>query len=271
MSRAAAFANAGRVHARASGVRGAGRRVIGIDPVRAASCSQSEHKLTHEEIEAELLNGVGWAIVHPVGDDARRRGAQGRRISAGISVGRGPGSFLGSRASGTLANLPESCCYTASTRRASIARGRRTRWERITAAVSEAYARRGKSLPADWKFDDWKPTPLAEQLREWGWAALKHGNVSVARKHAVAAVTASPSSGEAWRLAYCAEGAVTDGSRRPSPSSCPSTTREVTCGRQSKRVQAFGDFEFVSSSTMARLMIRRASFGSTRRATRRSS
>jgi len=59
-------------------------------------------------------------------------------------------------------------------------------------------------MPADWRFDDWKPTPLAEQARAWGWAALKRGNVSVARKHALTALRAAPLSGEAWKLLVCA-------------------------------------------------------------------
>ncbi|MEA2735824.1 MAG: hypothetical protein QOE14_2275, partial [Humisphaera sp.] len=38
-----------------------GSRVVGIDPYGCV-LFQSEHKLTHEEIDAELLNGVGWSI-----------------------------------------------------------------------------------------------------------------------------------------------------------------------------------------------------------------
>ena len=41
-------------------------------------------------------------------------------------------------------------------------------------------------------------------LGEWGWAALKRGNVAVARKHALSAVKAAPLSGEAWKLLLCA-------------------------------------------------------------------
>jgi hypothetical protein len=70
--------------------------------------------------------------------------------------------------------------------------------------VREAHQRRGLPMPADWRFDDWKPTPPAEQLRAWGWAALKRGNRAVARRHAIGAVRAAPLSGEAWRLMYCA-------------------------------------------------------------------
>src|SRR4051812_11486227 len=41
-----------------------GTRVILIDPY-GSRVEKPSHKLTHDEIEAELLNGVGWALVHP--------------------------------------------------------------------------------------------------------------------------------------------------------------------------------------------------------------
>src|SRR5205823_1122823 len=41
-----------------------GTRVVLIDPY-GSRVEKPSHKLAHAEIEAELLNGVGWAIVHP--------------------------------------------------------------------------------------------------------------------------------------------------------------------------------------------------------------
>ena len=41
-----------------------GSRVVLIDPY-GAKVERPTHKTTHEEIESELLNGVGWAMVHP--------------------------------------------------------------------------------------------------------------------------------------------------------------------------------------------------------------
>jgi hypothetical protein len=45
---------------------------------------------------------------------------------------------------------------------------------------------------------------MAQQLRLWGWAALKAKNRRVARLHAVGAVRRAPFSIDAWRLMYCA-------------------------------------------------------------------
>src|SRR5215218_1023866 len=41
-----------------------GSRVVLIDPF-GSRVEKPAHKLSHEEIEAELLAGIGWAIVHP--------------------------------------------------------------------------------------------------------------------------------------------------------------------------------------------------------------
>ena len=41
-----------------------GSRVILIDPY-GSQFEKPGHKTEHEEIEQELLNGIGWAIVHP--------------------------------------------------------------------------------------------------------------------------------------------------------------------------------------------------------------
>src|SRR5205814_9014718 len=41
-----------------------GSRVVLIDPY-GSRVEKPWHKISHQEIEAELLNGVGWAMVHP--------------------------------------------------------------------------------------------------------------------------------------------------------------------------------------------------------------
>ena len=165
----------------------------------------SGQKLTHEEIDAGLLtSGGGWAIVQPSAMmrlDAVRRvgGYRGRH-----NVSEDQDLFLRLAEVGRVANLPEPLLLYRRHYQSVMHTQWRQRQEVKERIVREAYERRGLPMPADWKFDDWKPTPLAEQVREWGWAALKHGNVSVARKHAVAALKASPFSGEAWRLVFCA-------------------------------------------------------------------
>ena len=70
--------------------------------------------------------------------------------------------------------------------------------------LRDAYERRGRQLPATWSFDPWKPPPRPEQARQWGWAALKHGNVAVARKHAADALKHGFLSLQSWKLMACA-------------------------------------------------------------------
>src|SRR4051812_20541856 len=41
-----------------------GSRVTLIDPYESP-ISVTDHKLSHDEIDADLLKGIGWAIVHP--------------------------------------------------------------------------------------------------------------------------------------------------------------------------------------------------------------
>ena len=72
------------------------------------------------------------------------------------------------------------------------------------ALLREAHQRRGLQMPADWKHEPWNPPSEPEQLKLWGWAALKRGNVRVARRHAIKALRRAPQSMESWRLLYCA-------------------------------------------------------------------
>lgn len=181
-----------------------GSRVTVVDPY-GSPVFDSGQKLTHEEIDAELLgSGGGWAIVQPsamMRADAVHNvgGYRGRH-----NVSEDQDLFLRLAEVGRVANLPEPLLLYRRHYKSVMHTQWRQREEVKERIVREAYVRRGLPMPADWKFDDWEPAPPAEQLRAWGWAALKRGNVPVARKHAVAAVQTAPLSGEAWRLLLCA-------------------------------------------------------------------
>jgi glycosyltransferase involved in cell wall biosynthesis len=175
-------------------------RVTVVDPY-GSPVLESGQKLTHEEIDAELLgSGGGWAIVQPSAmmraDAVRKVGAyRGRH-----NVSEDQDLFLRLAEVGRVANLPEPLLLYRRHYQSVMHTQWRQRQEVKERIVREAYERRGLPMPADWKFDGWKPTPLAEQVRTWGWAALKRGNVGVARRHALSAVKAAPLSGEAWKL-----------------------------------------------------------------------
>jgi hypothetical protein len=166
---------------------------------------ESGQRLTHDEIDAELLSsGGGWAIVQPSGmmrtEAVRRVGAyRGRH-----NVSEDQDLFLRLAEVGKVANLPEPLLHYRRHYQSVMHTQWRQRQEVKERIVREAYERRGLPMPKDWSFEPWQPTPLAEQLRAWGWAALKAKNANVARKHAAAAVKAAPLSTDAWKLLYCA-------------------------------------------------------------------
>ena len=180
-----------------------GSRVVGIDPYGCV-LFQSEHKLAHDEIDRELLNGVGWAIVHPVAmlrrDAVERVGGYRREWQWVEDLDL----FLRLAEIGKLANLPDHLLrYRQHTE--SINRTRSAEQARLAdACVREAYRRRGQEVPAGWKFVP-KPKPSKpQQLQTWAWRAMKSGNVPVARKHAVALWKTAPLSIESWRTLLCA-------------------------------------------------------------------
>ena len=180
-----------------------GARVTGIDPYGCV-LFESEHKLAHDEIDAELLNGVGWAIVHPAAmlrRDALQRVGGYRREWQWVED---LDLFLRLAEIGRVANLSQRLLqYRQHTE--SINRTRAAEQARLAdACVREAYRRRGREVPAGWKFVP-KPRPSKpQQLQTWAWRAMRSGNVPVARKHAVALWKAAPLSVESWRTLYCA-------------------------------------------------------------------
>jgi len=180
-----------------------GSRVVGIDPYGCV-LFQSEHKLAHDEIDRELLNGVGWAIVHPVAmlrrDAVERVGGYRREWQWVEDLDL----FLRLAEIGKLANLPDQLLrYRQHTE--SINRTRAAEQAKLAdACVREAYRRRGLAVPDGWKFVPKLKPSKPQQLQTWAWRAMKSGNVPVARKHAVALWKAAPLSVESWRTLLCA-------------------------------------------------------------------
>jgi glycosyltransferase involved in cell wall biosynthesis len=180
-----------------------GSRVLLIDPLGSA-LETPDHKLTHAAIDAELMRGIGWALVHPV--VLMRKSAldrvQGYRKQ--FEFNEDLDLFLQLAEIGEVANLPDVLLQY----RQHLSSINHTRYEiqkRIKRqVVAEAYARRGLVMSADWSFDERKILSASQHYRKWGWKALKNGNVVAARKHAVEALKRSPWSLESWRLTACA-------------------------------------------------------------------
>lgn len=180
-----------------------GSRVIGIDPY-GCELFRSEHKADHEAIDAELLNGVGWAIVHPAAVLRREAVEAVGRYRQQFQWVEDLDLFLRLSERGQLANA-EAFLLNYRQHTESVNRTRTAEQARLAdAAVRDAYARRGRPVPHGWKFVP-KPRPAKEaQLRTWAWKAMKAGNVPAARKHAVALWKVAPLSVESWRTLLCA-------------------------------------------------------------------
>jgi hypothetical protein len=105
---------------------------------------------------------------------------------------------------GRIANLPDTLLLY----RQHPASVNRTRFEQqaklITQVVREAAERRGKALPSGWSYECKPPAPPTEQIREWGWRALKLKKLDIARKHAWSLLRMSMWDRENWRLMACA-------------------------------------------------------------------
>jgi glycosyltransferase involved in cell wall biosynthesis len=179
-----------------------GSRVVLIDPF-GSPMENPPHKTAHPEIEQELLNGVGWAMVHPTVMMRREPLMLAGGYREDLMVSEDLDLFLRLAEVGKLANLPDvllqyrqhlqSVNYTKYEQQKSVKRQ----------IVSDAYKRRSLPMPANWTFRERKLLPHPEQHRRWGWAALRAGNINVARRHAFSAIRQAPLSMDTWRLTAC--------------------------------------------------------------------
>lgn len=180
-----------------------GSRILTIDPF-GSPLYEPDHKLSHEDIEQQLLSGVGWAIVHPVAMMVREPviALGGYRVR--MEPSEDLDLFLRLAERGRIANLPDVLLHY----RQHVKSVNHTRFEeqnRVTRQiVAEAYARRGITLPANWELPERGLLPMRKEIDMWAWVALKNGNIPAARKHAVALMRIAPFSLSSWRLMYCA-------------------------------------------------------------------
>jgi glycosyltransferase involved in cell wall biosynthesis len=180
-----------------------GAQVQVIDP-HGMPLYTSDLPAGHAAVDAALMLGKGGTIRHPV--------AMMRR-SAVESIGgyrqqyqwaEDVDLFLRLAEVGRVANLPDVLLQY----RQHCASVNRTRFVQqaalITEIVREAANRRGVTVPQEWKYPLSSPPSPVDQLREWGWRALKEGRIPIARKHGISALRTKPFSVESWRLMYCA-------------------------------------------------------------------
>jgi glycosyltransferase involved in cell wall biosynthesis len=180
-----------------------GSRVDLIDPLGSVFRT-SDHKLTHEEIDAGLLKGIGWSIVHPVAMMRRDAIAKIGGYREQFETSQDLDLFLRLAEVGKLANLPDVLLQYRQHFESVAFHKHEKQWKVKETIVGDAYARRGLKPPLEWPFEKRVIHPPHEQLRQWAWAAIKRGRIDVARKHAWASLKLKPISKESWRVAYCA-------------------------------------------------------------------
>jgi glycosyltransferase involved in cell wall biosynthesis len=179
-----------------------GSQVLLIDDDGSPICPHPQTRYAHGEIDDAHL-GTGWPVVHP--SIMLRKAAVERvgRYREQYKWLEDLDLFLRLAEIGKLANLREtllhyrlhlaSVCHTQTDVQAKLRRQMR----------EETYRRRG--LPNDGRnhADPSRHTP-GEIHRLWAWWALKAGNVSTARKHALHTLRAHPWSPHSWRVLACA-------------------------------------------------------------------
>ena len=180
-----------------------GSRVTLIDPY-GSPIDETDHKLEHDEIEADLLNGIGWSIVHPAAmmRTAAVRDAGGYREQ--FVTSQDLDLWLRLAEIGKLANLPEPLVQYRQHFQSVNFSKHEEQWRVKSIIVRDAYERRGWPVPAEWNFNRRVPPPVTEQLKRWAWAALKNGNPKIARKHAAKVMRLQPLALDSWRVMYCA-------------------------------------------------------------------
>lgn len=179
-----------------------GSRVILIDPYGVAY-SVTDHPLVHEELDRDLLKGIGWAIVHPVAFMRKTALEKAGWYNENYRTSQDMELWLRMAEIGRLANIAEPLLqYRQHLGSANFAKAKQQKKFKLK-IMTDAYARRG--LPA---FDPavLPPAPLSdpfESRKRWGWAAIKTGNFVAARKHAYANLKLKPMDGGMWKLLLC--------------------------------------------------------------------
>jgi glycosyltransferase involved in cell wall biosynthesis len=180
-----------------------GAMVTVIDP-HGLPLYASEPLLDHAGLDAELMKGRGGVIRHPVAMIRRHALDTVGGYRQQYQWAEDLDLFLRLAEVGRIANLPDTLLLY----RQHPQSVNRTRFEQqarlITQVVREAAQRRGVSVPAGWEYKANPPAAPSEQIREWGWRALKEKRAEIARKHAWSLLRMSMWNKENWRLMACA-------------------------------------------------------------------
>jgi glycosyltransferase involved in cell wall biosynthesis len=180
-----------------------GTRVMTVDPY-GIPLYEPDQRPGHEEIEQELLNGVGWAVVHPTAMMVREQvtALGGYRPEAEPSESLD--LFLRLAERGHLANLPVVLLHYRQHVR-SVNQTRGDQQDAVARAVlADAHRRRGTTWTAGWPTPEREVRPIRKEIDMWTSVAIRTGHLAVARRHALSLLRIAPFSLNSWRLMYCA-------------------------------------------------------------------
>lgn len=179
-----------------------GTRVMLIDPYGTVY-QHPQHALVHEELDTKLMEGEGWAIVHPAAmmrrDAFENVGGYDERFRTSQDFDL----WLRMAETGRLANLAEPLLkYRQHLGSANFAKAEQQKKLKVQ-ILNEARRRRGLPVLDE---STLPPPPISdafESRRRWGWAAVREKNFVAARRHAWQNLKARPSSVEMWKLLFC--------------------------------------------------------------------
>jgi glycosyltransferase involved in cell wall biosynthesis len=176
-----------------------GSKVTLVDPYNS-TLWDVQVKPDHEGIETELLNGNGWAVIHP--STMLRRGAveQAGGYRGEYEWVEDLDLFLRMAQFGELANLQDSLLryrqHYGSVNRNKLG----TQIELTGRAVLDAYQRRGRTAPSGFTPRVGSTISRRDQTFAWCQQALFTRNYFAARRHALAMIRTEPLSLESWKL-----------------------------------------------------------------------
>jgi glycosyltransferase involved in cell wall biosynthesis len=178
-----------------------GSNVILVDPFNS-EVHQATVKIDHEQIEADLLAGNSWAMIHPTTLIRKQALLDIGGYRAEYEWSEDLDVFLRLAEKGKLANMPEPLLryrqHFSSINRTKIDLQRR-RSERL---LAEAHHRRGLAVPAEFKIELGDQLSRYEQVLAWGRCALATHNLAAARRHALVAIRYEPLKHDSWSLAF---------------------------------------------------------------------
>jgi len=178
-----------------------GSRVLLIDsdgdPIR-----EMVDLFTHEQIDNQLLEGTA-EIFHPAVIMKRQAIEKIGGYHYDCQAAEDVDLFLRLAEYGQVINLPD--VLTKYRQHLSSIGYVEQQIQCCSADMAANNARRRRGLPPLERsnIDATYQATVADHYRKWSWWALGDGNVSTARKYALAAVRQQPFSIESWRAMYC--------------------------------------------------------------------